>query len=123
MDRQVLARRWLVGEGSIRVSQIPEAGKVWMMINLPNRQEGSEELILENGAKEPMVQVGNSCGESEVTLAGLGLHEIELAMAPGPEGQAPEECEITFRPNFQVLALDTMARRSISLEVLAWSPS
>lgn len=123
VDRQVLARRWLVGEGSIRVSEIPEAGTVWMVINLPSPQEGSEELILENGAKEPVVQVSNSCGESEVSIAGQGLHEIEFAMAPGPEGQLPEECEITIRPNFQVLALDTLARRSVSLEVLAWSPS
>ena len=121
MDRQILARRWLVGEGTIRVSGIAKAGTTLMVFNIPGPVSDSEELMLEEGAEQPTLKVVNSCGETEISASGFGMHEIELPVSADAEGRVPDECEIVIRPNFHFLAIDTLGRRSVSLEVLAWS--
>jgi hypothetical protein len=121
MDRQILARRWLVGEGTIRVSEITSAGTALMVFNIPGPLSESEELMLEEGAEQPTLKVVNSCGETEISASGFGIHEIELPVTEDAEGRVPDECEILIRPNFHFLAIDTLGRRSVSLEVLAWS--
>jgi hypothetical protein len=123
MDRQILARRWLIGEGTIRVSGIARPGSTLMVLNIPGPTSGSEELILEEGAEQPTLKVLSNCGETEISASGLGIHEIELPVAEDEEGRLPDDCEIVIRPNFHFLAIDTLGRRSVSLEVLAWSSS
>lgn len=121
MDRQILARRWLVGEGTIRVSGTAKAGTTLMVFDIPGPLSESEELMLEEGAEQPTLKVVNSCGETEISASGFGRHEIELPVGADAEGLIPDECEIVIRPNFHFLAIDTLGRRSVSLEVLAWS--
>lgn len=121
MDRQILARRWLVGEGTIRVSEIKKPGTTLMVFNIPAPLSGSEELILDEGAEQPTLKVLSNCGETEISASGLGTHEIELPVTADADGRVPDECEIVIRPNFRFLAIDTLGRRSVSLEVLAWS--
>ncbi len=121
MDGQILARRWLIGEGTIRVSGIAKAGTTLMVFNIPGPVSESEELMLEEGAEQPTLEVVNSCGETEISASGFGIHEIELPVSEDAEGRIPDECEILIRPNFHFLAIDTLGRRSVSLEVLAWA--
>lgn len=121
MDRQVLARRWLIGEGTIRMSEISKAGSVLMVFNIPQRASATEELVLQEGAEQPALELVNTCGGTEITASGFGSHVFELPITENSEGRVPGECEVVVRPNFHYLAIDTLGRRSVSLEVLSWS--
>ncbi len=120
-DRQVLGRRWLSGQGTIRVAEIPAPGSIWTLVRIPGLEPEAEELNLEEGAEQPAVLVGSSCGGPEISAIGFGTHEIVIPL--GEEGaEPPDECEVSVKPNFYVLKLDTLARRSVALDVLAWAP-
>lgn len=120
-DMQVLGRRWLTEEGSIRIAEIPSEGSVWMRLRLPDPASEVEELVLMEGETEPMVTLGGSCNAEEITVAGLGFHEIEVPVQASEQGQVPGECEILLQPNFHILEVDTLDRRSLALEILSWS--
>lgn len=120
-DRQILGRRWLAGEGSIRVAEIPSEGALWLLLRIPPPQSGVEELVLEQGADQPTLLLSSTCGEVQSSVSGLGVHEAVFPVTADDEGELPEECEISFLPNFHILKLDTLARWSVALEVLAWS--
>ncbi len=119
-DRQILGRRWLSGEGTIRVAEIPAAGSIWMLVRIPELESEVDELNLEEGAEQPAVLISSACSSVEISATGFGTHEIEVLL--GEEGsEPPEECELTIKPNFYILKLDTLARRSVALDVLAWA--
>jgi hypothetical protein len=121
-DRQVLGRRWLTGEGTIRVAEIPTPGSLWMAVRIPALEPDVEELNLEEGAEQPAVLVASSCGGAEIGVSGFGTHEIEVSL--GEEGsEPPDECEVTIKPNFYLLKLDTLVRRSVALDLLSWAPA
>ena len=115
-DRQVVARRWLVGRGAFRVSGIHEKGTLWLALHIP-RPEPGETLVYEEGATQPEATVTNSCG-GEAGVSGEGVHDVELPMGPPAEG---DSCRLTVKANFHLEL--RQARRAVSLEALAWIPS
>ncbi len=121
-DRQIVRRRWLAGEGTLRIAEIGRPGEAWMLLRIPGADDSGIELVLQEGTEVPAALISSSCGGSEVSVSGTGAHEVVLPLAAGGEGP-PTECELQFRPNFHLLELDTLARRSLSLEVLAWRPA
>jgi hypothetical protein len=117
-DRQVLARRWLAGSGHLRVGEIDQAGAVWLRLLLPSPTE-QQELVLAEGATQQGAVVRADCGVVEVELAGVGHHEVVLPISPPAEG---DSCTIEIEPDFYLLELESGARRTLSLDGLAWAP-
>lgn len=121
-DVQILGRRWLTDEGTIRVAEIPTTGTVWMQLQLSEALSQVEEIsFLEAGESEPRVDVTSTCGGEQVSVSGYGVHEMQIRVRANEEGILPEECEIVLRPNFQIVEVDTLARRSVGLQILTWS--
>ena len=119
-DVQILGRRWLTDEGTIRVAEVPVAGTVWMQLELSEALPQLEELSLMEGETAPRVDVTSTCGGEETAIAGYGVHEMRVRVQTGDDGALPEECEIVLRPNFQIVEVDTLARRSVGLQILSW---
>ena len=119
-DVQVLARRWLGAEGDIVLEEVERPGRVWMVLNLPALQPGAQRLVLDEGADEPAVIVASSCGGVEASASGQGLHEFEVPVEAPEDGELPEECRISIRPNFRHVTLATLQETSVSLENLSW---
>ena len=120
-DVQILGRRWLTDEGTIRVAEIPTAGTVWMQLQLSKAMPQVEEISFLEGESEPHVDMTSTCGAEQVSISGYGVHEMQVRVQATAEGTLPEECEIVLRPNFQIVEVDTLARRSVGLEILTWS--
>lgn len=120
-DVQILGRRWLTGEGTIRVAEIPAAGSVWMSLKISPAERGREELSMNEGEATPTVTVAGTCGGEPIRVSDYGVHQIEMPVAADAEGRLPDECEITLLPNFQIVETDKLTRRSVGLEVLSWS--
>jgi hypothetical protein len=121
MDVQILGRRWLTQEGSIRLAEIPGPGSVWMRLRIPEPTPGVEELLLAEGESQPSVKIGGSCGLQEATLSGSGLHEVTIPLVAGAAGEPLAECEILMQPNYQLVAVAEEGRRALVLEILSWS--
>jgi hypothetical protein len=118
-DVQILGRRWLGGEGTIRVVELVGRGEVWLLARIPSIEPDAVDLDLDEGAEAPVVEVSSSCGEQQIAISGTGTHSIRLPI--GSQETLPEECEILFRPNFQMVERSSLARRSMVLEVLTWT--
>lgn len=120
-DAQVVARRRLGdAEGTIRVTECPDRGRIWMLIRIPSTEAESGQMVLDEGASAPEVRITSTCGLEEIGVSGPGTHEIEIALSPA-EKDLLEECELQLRPNFHLLQEDALTRRSLALEVLAWA--
>ncbi|HSL82408.1 MAG TPA: hypothetical protein VLF66_06495 [Thermoanaerobaculia bacterium] len=139
-DRQVVAFRWLAGEGEIRLAEIPEDGTLWMVLRIPGAQEagatrrllpereegegedgGEDRAADEDGeapatAGEPGVSLTASCSGFEAQVSGEGRHDLEVPVTGG------SECVVTLTPNY---AMESQAGddRTVLLEVLAWRPA
>ncbi len=111
-DRQLVARRWLLGEGSIKVRDQPGPGSVWLVLSIPEGKDAGEQIVFDRGANTPSVVVTGTCGGSESGLSGFGRHEVEV----GADGAS---CEVHLKPNFTLL-VHGRPRRSVSLETLSW---
>jgi len=120
-DVQILGRRWLTDEGTIRVAEVLTAGTVWLVLQVSEPVPDLEELALEEGTIEPGFTLSSTCGGEETAVSGYGRFELQVPVGAGEDGQLPEECEILLRPNFQIVEVDTLARRSVGLEILGWS--
>lgn len=120
IDRQVLGRRWLAGDGSIWITRAEEVRTVWMELLIPMPEAGLSRLILEDGAAEPALVLTSACGGVEIALSGAGRHEVEIPVGSAADG-GPSECEIAFEPNFELLLNGSLERRTVLLEALAWS--
>ncbi len=59
-----------------------------------------------------------SCGDVEVRLTGPGSQDVLLPLAA-----EVSTCTVEIEPDFYLLKLDTLERRTLSLEVLAWAPA
>lgn len=116
-DRQVLARRWLGAAGLVRVSDLEEAGELWLRLMLASADD-RQELVLAEDASQPGALVRSGCGGVEVRLAGAGSHDVVLPVTPSAED---ESCAVEVTPNFYLLQLDSGERRSVSLDGLAWA--
>lgn len=137
-DRQVLASRWLAGEGRLTVAGAPGAGALWMRLRVPAPEGAASNLVLAEGATVPELRLASLCGGAESAVTGFGLHEVEIPVDPveapsepetgaGAAGAAGTACEVVLTPNFHVVTLRPGAdppeiRRAVLLETLAWRP-
>ncbi|MDX1501112.1 MAG: hypothetical protein R3325_02035 [Thermoanaerobaculia bacterium] len=121
-DLQVLGRRWLSETGSLRLSEVVRPGSLWLMLGVPTGAGKVEDLVLDEGAATPQVVVTSDCSAEleSVTVSGSGSHGLELPVEVGPDGEA-RECQVTFEANYYLVSLETLARRTVALENLAWS--
>lgn len=119
-DRQVIAFRWLSGEGSIRLEDVPAPGTLWLSLSIPSEEGGLERRIVdppEGGDGVPRVGLAASCSGFEAQVSGEGAHGVEVPVEPSEGG-----CEITVHPNY-VLETPSHDRRSVVLQIMAWRPS
>jgi hypothetical protein len=117
-DRQLLARRWLAGGGSIQVRDLPGPGSVWLVLSIPDGKGEGEQVVFDAGANTPSVLVTGSCGGAETGLSGFGRHEVEVAVDGGAHGGV---CELRLKPNFTLL-VQGQPRRAVAVDTLAWAP-
>jgi len=121
LDAQVVARRWLgEAQGTIRITDCPDSGRIWMLIRIPSADSKSSRMVLADEASAPEVRVTSTCGLEEICVSGPGFHEIELSLGPAKE-ELLEECELRLEPNFHLLEDNAPTQRSMALEVLAWA--
>lgn len=105
-DRQVLARRWLNGEGTLEAQGPHPAGTLWLALRIPDAPAG---------AVPPSISVSSPCEGYASFVSGAGRHEIEIPVRrPLTAGTG---CAIALRPNFP-----PREGRSVALEGLAWGP-
>lgn len=126
-DRQVLAFRWLHGEGAIRLSHVDGPGTLWARIQIPPVETAGMRRRIEDpaGGQEARVAVSAACGGFEAGVTGAGSHDVDVPVAP-QEGA----CEVSYAPNFVLVPTGPAAAedsasdpgRSMLLEVLAWKP-
>lgn len=116
-DLQVLARRWLSGEGTLTARGLEIPGTLWMKVRIPQPQGSASRLVVHDG-EEPRVTIAAACSGSEFTLAGPGEHTVTL---PVFSENGSGACEIRFASNFYLLRMDSLKRASLALEVLSWS--
>jgi hypothetical protein len=117
-DRQVVARRWMLNRGAIRLNEQHDAGTVWMVIHIPEEKTEGYELVYDPKATTPMVNASGTCGTTEMSVSGSGQHEVELPVdAPAPGGF----CRILLNANFQLKPTTPVGTaRSVSVDNLAW---
>ena len=122
VDRQVLASRWLAGEGGLVLTGAREAGSVWLRLWLPVADDPASRLVFAEGAAEQQVRLTTRCGGAAVVATGPGAHELELAVDPGePEGgDADRGCRVNLATNFHLLGPEGGVRRTVRLETVAW---
>ncbi|HWM94710.1 MAG TPA: hypothetical protein VN493_28410 [Thermoanaerobaculia bacterium] len=113
-DRQVLARRWLTGEGAMRVAGLRKPGHVWLVLRIPPPEVAGTLHVKDGGM--PTVRIEGSCGDFEASLSGPGIHEVEMPLVDPPKSG---QCRLELEPNFSFGS----PGRSVSLENAAWSPS
>lgn len=113
-DRQVLARRWLTGDGGLRVAGLRKQGHIWLVLRIPPPEVAGPLKVKDGG--QPAVRIEGSCGDFEASISGPGLHEVEMPLVDPPKSG---QCRIELKPNF---SFGTPAR-SVSLENAAWSPA
>lgn len=120
-DVQILGRRWLTDAGALRVAEVPGEGSIWLTFRIPPPEEGLEELSLAEGETEPSVRIAGSCSDEEKTVSGFGSHQVRIPLTAGADGELAEECEIVVEPNYYLVEVKTLARRSLALEILSWA--
>lgn len=124
-DLQVLARRWLTENGSIRLGGLAGPGELWLNVGIP---EGGGELqapVLADGATGQSVSVSTTCGGGEVQISGPGSHAvalpIELPASAEDSEMAPSACEVQFDANYYLMSRTGDQSRVLALEGLSWS--
>jgi hypothetical protein len=116
-DLQVLARRWLAGDGALRLRGAAGAGSLWMTLRVPDGKGAGEELVLEPGVVSPGVTLSGTCSGVEMGISGPGQHEVRM---PVRDGAGP--CEVRFDANFHLRTQGSPHLRTVALEGLAWAP-
>lgn len=112
-DRQVLGRRWLTGNGGMRVAGLRRPGHVWLVLRIPPPEVAGPLNV--QGGGQPAVRIEGNCGDFEASLSGPGIHEVEMPLVEPPKSG---QCRLELKPNFSF----GMPPRSVSLENAAWSP-
>ena len=117
-DRQTLVRRWLTGNGAIRLAPVSKPGTLWLSVRIPAGDNPGEKLVL-SGTHPPSAQIANSCGGSQINVSGPGIHLVPVAIDAVP---AAGQCVIRFRTDFRLEVTGSPHQRSLALENAAWSP-
>lgn len=112
-DRQVLARRWLSGDGGMRVAGLRKPGRVWLVLSIPQPSVAGPLNVA--GGGQPTVRIEGSCGDFEASLSGPGVHEVEMPLVEPPKSG---QCRMELKPNFSF----GTPSRSVALENAAWAP-
>jgi hypothetical protein len=119
-DRQLVARRWLIGRGGIRMVDVRSPGTLWMVVRIPPAEGADEKLVLKEGQTIPSVLIRGTCGGVEMNVSGPGPHEIEVPIQDPPDRGV---CRVILLPNFHYETPNVRDKRTISLENLAWMPA
>lgn len=116
-DRQVLARRWLVGSGKINLGPAREEGRASLLLQIPSAREGLQIAFEspEESDGQPRVVLTSTCG-IEIELLASGKHDVEIPL------QENQSCELHLVPNYQLIDLSSFQRSTLTLEQLAWRP-
>ncbi|MDH3744826.1 MAG: hypothetical protein OES47_06975 [Acidobacteriota bacterium] len=122
-DRQILGRRWLSGDGALRLARIRQPGTIWLRVGIPSEGGQDQELVLQPGQSVPAAEISSECLESPILVEGVGGWTVKIEIGEGEDGGLVEECEIRFATNFELLSVDSRERRTIALETLAWAGS
>ncbi|MGH9362086.1 MAG: hypothetical protein ACRD2T_09225 [Thermoanaerobaculia bacterium] len=116
-DVQMLARRWLTGDGTLQVRSAPGTGELSIVLRIPEAKGAGERLVLEPGVAAPGVVVSGSCGGEEIGITGSGQHQVRLPV----EAEAVP-CDVRFDGNFHLENPASPHHRVVALEGLAWAP-
>lgn len=111
-DRQILGRRWLTGDAAIDVGAAAAAGELVLSLAVLAPPAGVE-MRLDEGAAEPAVRVRSDCDGSSHHLAGVGSHEIAVAVSAGAA------CRVVLEPSYE-LAWPEGPPRAATVEKLYW---
>ena len=108
-----MARRWLVGDGALRVARLPAPARLSMQVRIPEPNEQLQ-LVLEPGATAPTVRITTDCSGFAATVQGEGFHALTVPIPP------PGSCLLRFDSNFTMNDTTAPRKLSIGLEQLAW---
>ena len=112
-DRQTMARRWLIGDGTLRVARLPAPAQLAMQLRIPEPSEQLQ-LVLEPGATAPTVRVTTDCSGFAATVQGEGFHSLTVPIPP------PGGCLLRFDSNFTLTDTTAPRKVSVGIEQLAW---
>jgi hypothetical protein len=113
-DKQMVARRWLSGDGAIEVQALAVPASLWLTLRIPSA-EPPMRIMLEEGSRVPGVRVDTNCSGFSATVTGEGFHEVTVPVATVP-------CRIRFDANFTAMGRDPGRKFSVALEQLTWQP-
>lgn len=111
-DRQILARRWLTSDGSLRVSGVRQPGVLWLRLAAPAVEGADASLVLDEGDVQPGGVVTTSCSDATERFALGEIRELRLPIA--------EECDVLVSTNYEWQESDGVTSRSVALEGIAW---
>jgi hypothetical protein len=118
-DRQVPARRWLRGDGSLEVNGLPGSGTLYLVLHVPTAEGAAAPLVLDEAPEAgQQVVVTSGCGEAVAAVTGPGMHEVELPLSAAADGS----CRVEIHPNYHLLLGPDEEHLAVSVEVLAWHP-
>lgn len=120
-DSQVLAYRWLSGEGAVTVTGLAAAGRVWMLLEVPDPGGTSSLLVLAADARSQSLMVTTNCGDAMTSVSGPGRHAVAFPLDPAAAGEGGV-CEVRLAPSFYLVTTGVPVQRVAALEVLAWMP-
>lgn len=120
-DVQILGRRWLRSDGSIRLADIRMAGTVRLDLRIPTLDDQLEDLVLSEGFDEIQLDVATTCGDETWSFTGVGTHVVKASVGPDPE--AASGCEIQLTPHYRIVTRRNLNTRSLALDVLTWHPN
>lgn len=120
-DRQILARRALAAGaiGTLQFGPVERAGRILLGVLIPESAGPAARLEILDGASQPKVRIGSTCGGGQPEIAGTGRFDVELEVAPAAGARI---CEVTIAPNFRITSSESAQATSVRLEVLAWEP-
>ncbi|MGD2115780.1 MAG: hypothetical protein PVG07_12045 [Acidobacteriota bacterium] len=118
-DRQILALRWLTGNGALLVDEPSGTRVLWMQLHIPSAEAEGVRRIYRSGAGEPelpRVRVVSPCSGFEAFLTGPGSHEVSVPVA---ESEERNRCVVRLEPNYAMVA-DGVEQETVMLQNLAW---
>lgn len=78
-DRQILARRWLSGEGQLTVGDLDVPGSLWMRLRVPEPEAAGTIRLLDDAVGgQPRLELTSTCTGRVHNLDVPGVHELVL---------------------------------------------